>query len=235
MVEDTNATDGDKDRGTDATILHPISMPFLHTRLEDDNTVLTNQRDKSKEIVNKYNDEWGASWASGCGSWNSVGIYDSIIHEEEVFNPILDGLGELLNEFTKAMQMDWSRMSPVITESWLNANPPGNVQECHIHPHCYIAAVYYVHVPEGDGSEFVLDNPLSYEHDVGLDATSPYTDKTIDVQSGDLILFPSNVEHHTRVNMSDELRFSVAFNISTKELLPNYQTTGGGTPWGSVE
>lgn len=231
MVDSAGDTSDDGGRAVDATILHPISVPFLHSSLSISNTTLAEQRNRSKEIVERYDDGWGGAWADDCGSWNSVGLYGNILEEEDVFTPILDDLGVLLDNFTEAMHMDWSNMTPMITESWLNANPPGNVQECHIHPHCYIAAVYYIHVPEGDGSEFVLDNPLSYEHDVGLDAPSPYRDKVFNVQSGDLILFPSNVEHHTRVNASDELRFSLAFNISTRELLPNYQTTDGGAPW----
>lgn len=231
MVDGTDGTDTNGDRKIDATILHPISVPFLHSSISISFSTLADQRNRSREIVEEHNDGWGDAWASTCGSWNSVGIYDNILDEEAVYSPVLDGLGDLLDNFTEAMQMDWSSMTPMVTESWLNANPPGNVQECHIHSHCYISAVYYIHVPEGDGSEFVLDNPLSYEHEVGLDGSSPYTDKVFNVQSGDLILFPSNVEHHTRVNTSDEFRFSLAFNISTRELLPNYQTTDGGTPW----
>jgi uncharacterized protein (TIGR02466 family) len=218
-------------KDTGATVLTPIGVPFLHAELDVDDVELKAQRERSGEIVESNDNGWGAEWADDCGSWNSVGIYGSILEEEEVYAPILEDLGDLLTEFTNAMRMDWSGMTSMITESWLNANPPGNVQECHTHPHCYVACVYYIHVPEGDGGEFVLDNPLSYEHDVGCDSLSPYTDKTIDVKSGDLIMFPSNIEHHTRVNLSNEYRYSLAFNISTEELLPAFQLSDGGAPW----
>jgi hypothetical protein len=95
--------------------------------------------------------------------------------------------------------------------------------------------VYYVHIPEGKGSEFVLDNPLSYEHEVGLMGDSLLEDSIIDVQSGDMILFPSNREHHTRVNYSDEFRYSLAFNITVAELLPEYFKGDQGAPWENEE
>jgi uncharacterized protein (TIGR02466 family) len=213
----------------------PIGVPFLHAEVESSEQTLISQRERSREIVDNHEGGWGADWATRCGSWNSVDLYHNILEEEDVYAPILEGLGELLDNFTSAMRMDWSDMTPIVTESWLNANPPGNVQECHIHPHCYIACVYYIHVPDGDGGEFVLDNPVSYEHEVGCDTRSPYTDKSFDVRSGDLIMFPSNIEHHTRVNMSDEYRYSLAFNVSTEELMPEYKTAGNGQPWGGTE
>jgi len=218
-----------------AEVLSPISVPFLHASLDISDDTLDAQRERSREIVESHDSGWGAEWANDCGSWNSVGLYDNILEEEDVYAPVLEGLGELLTAFTDAMRMDWSSMTSIITQSWLNANPPGNVQECHIHGHCYIACVYYIYVPEGDGGDFVLDNPLSYEHDVGCDSLSPYTDRTFNVQSGDLIMFPSNIEHHTRVNLSDEYRYSLAFNISTEELLPQFQKEDGDAPWEGSE
>jgi uncharacterized protein (TIGR02466 family) len=212
-----------------------MGVPFLHAELGINRDGLEAQRERSREIVEAHDSGWGAEWARNCGSWNSVGLYGSILEEEEVYAPVLDGLGELLTAFTDAMRMDWSGMTSIITESWLNANPPGNVQECHIHGHCYIACVYYIHVPNGDGGEFVLDNPLSYEHDVGCGPLSPYTDKVFDVHSGELIMFPSNIEHHTRVNQSDEYRYSLAFNISTEELLPSYMSESDSEPWEDPE
>jgi len=216
---------------TTAELVMPIGVPFLHAELGIDQQTLDSQRERSSAIVEANDSGWGAEWAGNCGSWNSTGLYASILQEELVFAPILEDLEELLATFTDAMRMDWSDMTGIVTDSWLNANPPGNVQECHIHGHCYIACVYYIHVPDGDGGEFVLDNPLSYEHNVGCETLSPYTDTVVDVSSGDLIMFPSNIEHHTRVNLSDEYRYSLAFNVSTEELEPQYLKGDGIAPW----
>lgn len=221
-----------KEQQIEQEIMQPISVPFMHVGLESDDNVLEEQRKTSEKIVEENPEGYGANWANRCGSWNSTNVYDNILTQKgELFSSILDNIGELVTDYTNAMSMDWSDMTPYVTESWLNANPPGNVQECHTHAHCYISAVYYIHVPDAGGSKFVLNNPLSYEHNVGCSHFSPYADKTVDVTNGDLILFPSNIEHHTEVNKSDEFRYSLAFNISTEELLPQYMVDGGPKPW----
>lgn len=40
------------------------------------------------------------------------------------------------------------------------------------------------------------------------------------VFSGDLIMFPTNVEHHTTANTSDEFRYSLAFNVGLESFIP---------------
>jgi uncharacterized protein (TIGR02466 family) len=212
-----------------------IGVPFLHTTVEDSSSVLSDQRERSLEIVKEHPGEYGAAFTNSCGSWNSSEVYNNIIQEEDVFEPLSEYVSQLLPSYLSALRLDWNNSDPVITDSWLNASPKGNVQECHIHPHCYIAGVYYIHIPEGEGSEFVLDNPIDYQHTVGLGSRSLLQDATLDVQSGDMILFPSHLEHHTRVNYSDEMRFSLAFNISTTQLLPEYMDDEGGAPWESED
>jgi uncharacterized protein (TIGR02466 family) len=116
------------------------------------------------------------------------------------------------------MSIDIENENIVVRESWLNANPPGNVQECHIHSFTHFAFVYYIYVP--GGGNFVLDNPLSYEWPPNIKSDSPYKSAEFEVSSGDLIMFPTNVEHHTTVNTSDEFRYSLAFNVGLESFIP---------------
>lgn len=236
--EDTLSEESDSTDGTyhadiaDDAIYPALSVPFLHTRAETDPEVLKAQRERAEELVDAHPQGYGANFTERCGSWNSTDLYDAILDEEseEAFQPINEHIARLLPRYLTALGADWSGMSPCVTESWLNANPPGNVQECHIHPHCYIAGVYYIEIPDGRGNEFVLDSPIGYEHEIGLTDESGLKDETVDVSSGDMILFPSNIEHHTVVNTSDQFRYSLAFNITTTELLPRYWSDQGGVP-----
>lgn len=216
----------------DEDIFTAIGVPFMHKRVEHDQDILQAQRQRSRELVDANPSGYGAEFTESCGSWNSIKIYDNILNHEDVFKPVNEHIRENIQSYIDAVRLVWDGCDTVIINSWLNANPKGNVQECHIHPHCYIAGVYYIHVPDGKGSEFVLDNPLDYQHTVGLADDSLLQDSTIDVQSGDMILFPSHLEHHTRVNYSDEFRYSLAFNITITDLLPEYFSTEEGEPWG---
>ena len=206
------------------SVLMPLGVPFLHTEAVKDSSLLEKQRELAESIVKEHADGWGANWAEKCGSWNSTDIYNNILTEYTEFEPIIDNLKEYLSIFAESMSINLNNENPVITQSWLNANPPGNVQECHIHPFSYFAVVYYIHIPSGGGSKFVLDNPLSYEWPPEFNGVSPYRDQVIDVRSGDLIMFPTNIDHHTTVNKSNEFRYSLAFNIALESYIPPNKT-----------
>jgi len=49
---------------------------------------------------------------------------------------------------------------------------------------------------------------------------SPYQNAEFEMSAGDLIMFPTNIEHHTTVNTSDEFRYSLAFNVGLESFIP---------------
>jgi len=196
----------------------PIVVPFLHTKVTTDDAVLTQQKEVAEKIVDNNPNGWGQKWSERCGSWNSTDIWDNILLEVSEFELILDPLSTCVEIFSEAMSINIDDENIVILESWLNANPPGNVQECHIHSFTHFAFVYYIYVPSG--GHFVLDNPLKYEWPPDIDSGSPYDDIEFNVSAGDLIMFPTNIEHHTTVNTSDEYRYSIAFNVGIESLIP---------------
>jgi len=149
----------------------PIGVPFLHTKAIDDENVLQKQHDVAESIVKGNSEGWGSNWASSCGSWNSTEVYDNILSDVKEFNPILDNIDTYVETLANSMSINLNGENVVITESWLNANPPGNVQECHIHNFVYFSFVYYVYVPSG---KFVLDNPLSFDCPPLYEDNSPY-------------------------------------------------------------
>jgi uncharacterized protein (TIGR02466 family) len=200
----------------------PIGVPFLYTKAIEDEELLQKQKRVAEEIVADHPDGWGANWAEQCGSWNSTGIYGNILSDVSEFEPIIETLSECVDIFSESMGINIQGENIVVRESWLNANPPGNVQECHIHSFTHFAFVYYIYVP--GGGNFVLDNPLSYEWPPKMQG-SPYQDSEFEMSAGDLIMFPTNVEHHTTVNTSDEFRYSLAFNVGIESYIPPAQSS----------
>ena len=195
----------------------PIGVPFLYTKAIEDEALLQEQKRVAEEIVADHSDGWGANWAESCGSWNSTDIWDNILSEIPEFEPVVGKVSNCVDIFSESMGIEIENENIVIRESWLNANPPGNVQECHIHSFTHFAFVYYIYVP--GGGNFVLDNPLSYEWPPEMQ-DSPYQDAEFEMSAGDLIMFPTNVEHHTTVNTSEEFRYSLAFNVGMESYMP---------------
>ena len=106
-------------------------------------------------------------------------------------------------------------------QGWINMNRPGDFNVLHCHPGCFLSATYYVKVPEGmKGGEIVFRDPRGpavamYETPgidlpwVGSGLGIPFTPTT-----GQLLLFPSWLEHRVEPFSGPGERISIAFNAS---------------------
>lgn len=96
---------------------------------------------------------------------------------------------------------------------------PGENDTPHHHPTCYLVAVYYVHVPKNSGSIMFLDPRGSIiwkdpdaRTDVKHCSSRPF--HKITPTSGTLIIFPGYLVHTVETNCSDDVRISVAIDIT---------------------
>jgi uncharacterized protein (TIGR02466 family) len=85
--------------------------------------------------------------------------------------------------------------------------------EPYSHPGYTISGIYYYRVSaEQGGLGFNNPNPIVYNAGFPEGRTSPQSIELIP-SDGDIILFPSWLQHGTYENTSDEERISIAFNI----------------------
>ena len=103
-----------------------------------------------------------------------------------------------------------------LTEMWAIINKKNNFNLEHTHPNNYLSAAYYVKAPNNCGS-FVVTNPNSVARE-----RIPISDnKTefnqniahIKPEEGDLLLFPAYLPHSVGMNLSDEDRIVISFNV----------------------
>lgn len=100
-----------------------------------------------------------------------------------------------------------------IVNSWLNIIHSNDHHEAHSHPGHTISGVYYFRVNEQQGGIcFKNPNTIITFGQFPQGCASPMT-TTIIPDDGDIILFPSWLEHFTRKNNTNEDRISIAFNI----------------------
>ena len=89
----------------------------------------------------------------------------------------------------------------------------------HTHPNCNLSAAYYVKAPKNCG-KFTIENPNT----INKHSYPPSNKKTkfnsklekLDVEEGDLFLFPAYLPRGVEENKSDEDRIVVSFNIDIK-------------------
>ena len=104
--------------------------------------------------------------------------------------------------------------------SWVNVNGKGHSNKKHMHYNSdiLVSGVYYVKVPEKSGRIRFYDprNPMvhasldwSYYHN--------YEYHYFDPKEGQMIFFPSWLEHDVEPNETNEERISIAFNVRTNK------------------
>jgi hypothetical protein len=112
-----------------------------------------------------------------------------------ILKPHLDLIIDDLNKFDK-------KTSLFVSQGWFHQYTKLNWYFYHWHPGARWALVYYVELPkDGPKTEFesITGSPVS-----------------IDVEQGDILVFPGWIKHRSPPNMSDSRKTIIAFNIVEK-------------------
>lgn len=109
--------------------------------------------------------------------------------------------------------MSYPNIQFKIFKSWATMTPPNCHSYRHSHTNSWISGVYYPHDVEGGivfhdpfPHHFQVDSPI--ESNVFNSRTWNFSPK-----QGDLIIFPSYLEHSVKTNTSKLDRYSIAFNV----------------------
>lgn len=99
-----------------------------------------------------------------------------------------------------------------ITQSWLNISKKGQSHPRHTHPNSIFSGVLYLNVSPGDQLVFHRQrDPGSFSFPKSAENDFTRLQKEVLVENGDLLLFPSWMEHSVPLTSSDK-RISLAFN-----------------------
>lgn len=112
----------------------------------------------------------------------------------------------------------------VITQSWSNRSSKNQSHHEHIHPNSIISGVFY----------FKIDNlpPIKFKNskisNFGLEVTEQNNFNSFEyyfpAKNGELIIFPSDLEHSVPINNCDEERISLSFNTFAKGNIGSIET-----------
>lgn len=104
-------------------------------------------------------------------------------------------------------------LKPYVLNMWANRSTKEGWIYSHNHGPVPIVGTFYLNVSKDLGN-IVLENPL--DHVLGCQPINiPYTgfDYEAQVNTGDLLLFPGWLKHHSIPNKTDEPRIGISFNI----------------------
>lgn len=134
------------------------------------------------------------------------------------YKPLVDEVASLCRTICNEKLFRDMREEQIFTlESWLNINKKYSYNTSHIHGgDCLLSLVYYAQVPENSGHlYFEMDKRDSDCVDkFGINKYLPILPKVSFLpEKGDLVCFPSWINHGVEQNLSDEERISFAFNM----------------------
>jgi uncharacterized protein (TIGR02466 family) len=104
----------------------------------------------------------------------------------------------------------------ICTEMWAIINKKNNFNIIHTHPNCNLSAAYYVKASK-DCGKFIIENPhpISKHSYPASNRKTEFNSKLekLDIEEGDLFIFPAHLPHGVEENKSDEDRIVISFNI----------------------
>ena len=113
--------------------------------------------------------------------------------------------------------------NPMVREAWLNAYKVNQHQEIHEHLPGHFSCIHYVSYDKEEHSPTIFVNPFrqvalsnSPNFVGGADGT-PATwvgQSFVKAEEGDLLIFPSFLEHKVPKQKSDKLRVTLSFNLN---------------------
>ena len=195
----------------DLLSLFPVEV--FKTHIDDiDNKKLSNivyEKEKNEPSGQKTN----------IGGWQSLGN----LIEDKRFIKVLENVDKAFQTvYEKNNYIDEIKVA--VESMWINVNRPKDYNKSHIHPEVHWAFVYYIKVQEKSG-DLVFEDPrirrtmqtqAIFKKDYYNLSSAAIISLT--PQVGDLIIFPSYLEHFVEPNLSKEPRISISGNIILHQL-----------------
>jgi uncharacterized protein (TIGR02466 family) len=126
---------------------------------------------------------------------------------------IFDNINQYLFDLLKIND----RINFYVSRSWFVESNKGDFSRRHSHPNSVLSGVFYFKAPANCGNLILYDNRASLfgslHFSYGESSPANSTLISIPPAEGNLILFPSNMMHEVGINLSNETRYSLSFDV----------------------
>jgi uncharacterized protein (TIGR02466 family) len=189
--------------------------PVWHFGIDDPTMNLNLLQEVQAE---QQRDRAGEKWSNVLG-WHSV----NNLHQRESWAKFNKVILRNVSEIAKFLRWDLQQFSLEITTCWAIVNGKMAHNSVHNHPNSILSGVYYLQAPENCGGIFFSDpRPASQMLIPPVEEFNLWTFPKVSYKphAGMMLLFPSWLLHGVEMNMSEELRISLSFNIGMSPKKP---------------
>ena len=140
-----------------------------------------------------------------------------ILENKELINFKKQILNFVNDHLKNVLAVDTKKVTPYITQSWLNFTNVNEFHHLHHHINSYLSGVFYIKAKK-DVDKIFFEKDLNYLlHPEFTEFNINNSDNWwIPVETGEIILFSSKLKHYVeKVEKTDE-RISLAFNVFLK-------------------
>ena len=191
-----------------------FSVPVFHYNIEEHKEI----NKKLKKIILDWKEKQEGLQVSNVLGWHSNYVESAISFAPEKINFFTNIIDELQK---KICEVEEYKFDLKITSLWAMVNKKYAYNTQHTHPGCHWAGVYYVQCPPKCGSlVFKIGEPRqSYPQPIYKKQSHElqqhqFTTLRIQPEEGQVVMFPSWLQHEVEPNLSDEDRISISFNLA---------------------
>jgi len=174
--------------------------------------------EKELKTVNEYKKKTYKN--EGNITSNSITVENYVLENKTLKILKKDLNKKVLDYFDKVVCTN-NPITPYITQSWINYTESDQFHHRHFHPNSYISGVFYI------SADKKVDSIIFYksfpDDRIKLDITKynifNSTSWKFPVETGDIFLFRSSLEHGVPPNKGTDTRISLSFNVFFKGTL----------------
>jgi len=147
---------------------------------------------------------------------------DNYILNNKTFKNLKEELHLIVKDYFNKVISPTNNIEPYITQSWLNYTETNQYHHKHAHPNSLVSGVFYINChEEHDKIKFFNDKYSTIKPEVKDWNTWNSETWWFPVKTGDIILFPSSLQHMVETKQGDNTRISLAFNVFIKGTFGN--------------
>jgi len=194
-------------------IKHLFGIPVFIAQMPNHNTI--------KKEFEKYvdNDDYFLNIPAWHGDVDSSFSLDK--NQELPWNFFIENIRPVMDDFLKELNVQKNGID-ISIYAWLNRYKEHQYQEIHHHEGSgnLISCAYMLKLPENSGNFVFYQTGNDFWHGSAIKEKSmnfPYNNRyTPQLKEGDIVLFPSTLEHYVTHNTSKEVRATISANFVLK-------------------